>query len=70
MMQEGGAVKADRKLEQLLPTFTEKLKRTVALPKQKPLLDATEFAVHIYLEIRSSDNSPRQSSEIISPLLK
>ena len=53
LQQAGFETRGVRKIEQLLPDFTEKLKRTVATPEKVSLLNATEYAAELYLELRS-----------------
>ena len=54
LQQAGYDARGVRKIEQLLPDFTEKLKKTVCLPERAPLLEATECAAQLYLELQSS----------------
>ncbi|KEI70607.1 hypothetical protein [Endozoicomonas elysicola] len=66
-LQEAGyEARGVRKIERLLPDFAEKLKKTVAIPEKESLLDATEYAVKLYLEIRSPVLTVRKKAQRLS----
>ena len=58
LQQAGYEARGVRKIEQLLPDFAEKLKKTVAVPERESLLNATEYAAELYLELRSAAIDP------------
>ncbi|MCP4418065.1 MAG: oxalate:formate antiporter [Chloroflexi bacterium] len=66
LQSAGYEARGVRKIEQLLPKFTEKLQGTVALLEKKSLLDATEHVAKIYLELRSSGISPQHKAQSLS----
>lgn len=63
LQQAGFEARGVRKIEQLLPDFAEQLKKTVAFPEKESLLDATQCAAKLYLELRSSAVKPNHSAQ-------
>ena len=66
LQQAGYEARGVRKIEQLLPEFTNKLKNTVALPDRQSLLDATEAMTKLYIELRDNNTSTRTSAQRLS----
>ena len=66
LQQVGFDTRGVGKIEQLLPDFSVKLKNTVALVEKKSLLNATEYAAKLYLELRQSDISPCYEAQSLS----
>ena len=63
LQQAGFEARGVRKIEQLLPEFAGKLKKTVAFPEKESLLRATEYAAELYLKLRSPGVAPRLKAQ-------
>ncbi|MTI16802.1 hypothetical protein E1162_06080 [Rhodobacteraceae bacterium RKSG542] len=54
MRRQGYEARGLRKIETLLPEFTDKLKATVVQPERSDLQNATELVAALYLELQKT----------------
>ncbi len=66
LQQAGYEARGVRKIEQLLPTFAEALKTTVATPDKDALLNATANAARLYLSLRESQVQPCTDAQALA----